>query len=158
MLHVSKPAESNASPDASLDFCLRLTRACAILVRRLDNGLGTVHGLSFNDFIVLYHLRHAPGERLRRIDLAERLGLTASGVTRTLLPLEKLGLVARLSDPRDARVAFAILTKAGATLFEHALVSAHAISKETTQLAAADEIEATARLLGQLAGFNASTS
>lgn len=33
------------------------------------------------------------------------MGLTASGVTRTLLPLEKIGLVGRESDPRDARSA-----------------------------------------------------
>ncbi len=39
--------------------------------------------------MTLYYLERAPGGRLRRVDLAERLGLTASGVTRSLLPLEK---------------------------------------------------------------------
>jgi hypothetical protein len=89
-------------PSPGLDFCLRLTRAYATLTRRLDNVLSGLHGLSFGDFMILYHLGRAPGKRLRRIDLAERLGLTASGVTRSLLPLEKLGLVTRQPDPRDA--------------------------------------------------------
>jgi hypothetical protein len=34
-------------PSPSLEFCLRLTRAYATLTRRLDNALGSVHGLSF---------------------------------------------------------------------------------------------------------------
>ena len=55
----------------------------------------------------------APGGRLRRVDLAERQGLTASGVTRSLLPLEKTGLVGRQPDPRDARVGYAVITAAG---------------------------------------------
>jgi len=93
----------------SLDFCIRLTRAQSATVRRLDNVL-SIHGLSFNDFLILYYLEKAPESKLRRIDLAERLGVTASGVTRSLLPLEKLGQVARQQDPRDARVGYAVLT------------------------------------------------
>jgi hypothetical protein len=74
---------------ASLEFTLRLARAQATLVRRLDQVLGGYHGISFNDFMLLHYLNRAPGGRLRRVDLAERLALTASGVTRSLLPLEK---------------------------------------------------------------------
>jgi hypothetical protein len=84
--------------EGRLEFCLRLTRAHATLTRRLDNALSGVHGLSFGDFMILHHLGRAPGLRLRRIDLAERLDLTPSGVTRSLLPLEKLGLVGRQPD------------------------------------------------------------
>src|SRR6476661_7172096 len=87
---------------STTDFCLRLARATAVLVRRFDNSLGSQHGISFSDFQLLNHLSRAPGGRLRRVDLAERVGLTASGVTRTLLPLEKIGLVTREPDPRDA--------------------------------------------------------
>ena len=64
--------------EGRLEFCLRLTRAYATLTRRLDNSLSGLHGLSFGDFMILYHLARAPGSRLRRIDLAERLGLTLS--------------------------------------------------------------------------------
>jgi DNA-binding MarR family transcriptional regulator len=53
---------------------------------------------------------------LRRVDLAAAVGLSPSGVTRALAPLERRGLVARQPNPRDARVAFASLTDAGRVL------------------------------------------
>ena len=64
------------------DFCLRLARANAVLVRRFDNALGSHHGISFSDFQLLNHLARAPGGKLRRVDLAERVGfavVTAAG-------------------------------------------------------------------------------
>ena len=146
------------APNASLEFCLRLTRAYATLTRRLDNALSSVHGLSFGDFMILYYLGRAPGKRLRRVDLAERLGLTASGVTRTLLPLEKLGLVARQPDPRDARVGYALLSDAGQQLLDYALVSVQAIAQEATQTLSADQLDAQSALLGQLAGIHLGNS
>lgn len=127
-----------------------------MLTRRLDNALGNLHGLSFSDFMVLYHLQRAPGTRLRRVDLAERLGLTASGVTRTLLPLEKLGLIDRQPDPRDARVGYASITEAGQRLLANALVSVESLSQEATQAVPGDQIDAFSVLLGQLAGINLS--
>ena len=122
------------------------------MTRRLDNALSSLHGLSFGDFTILYHLSRAPANRLRRVDLAERLGLTASGVTRTLLPLEKLGLVKREPDARDARVAYAAVTKAGLKLLEHALVSAVQVSDEWMQSAPTVQIGEFAALLGKLGG------
>jgi len=141
-----------------MEFCMRLTRAYATLTRRLDNALSNVHGLSFGDFMILYHLERAPGSRLRRIDLAERLGVTASGVTRSLLPLEKLGLVARQPDPRDARVGYALLTEAGQQLLQYALVSVQPIAQEALQQVPTDQVEALSMLLGQLAGVNLSNT
>ena len=151
---------STPSPDAtpSLEFCLRLTRAYATLTRRLDSALGSVHGLSFGDFMILYHLDRAPGKRLRRIDLAERLGLTASGVTRSLLPLEKLWLVERQPDPRDARVGYALLTDTGQQLLTYALVTVGPIAREATQSMSADQVDALSAVLGQLAGINLSNT
>lgn len=114
----------------SLDFCLRLASAHAALVRRFDGRLGALHGLSFGDFLVLLHLGRAPGGKLRRVDLAAQLGLTASAVTRTLIPLEKIGLVTRQPDARDARVGYAVLTRSGRRLLEEASESAELISQE----------------------------
>jgi len=148
----------DADTSPSLDFCLRLTRAYATLTRRLDNALSSVHGLSFGDFMILYHLGRAPGKRLRRIDLAERLGLTASGVTRSLLPLEKVGLVGRQPDPRDARVGYASLTDAGAQLLAHAQVSVEPISQEATRAVPPEEMEKLLALMGQLAGMHLANS
>ncbi len=151
------PATPTA-PSDSLEFCLRLNRAYATLTRRLDNALSNVHGLSFGDFMILYYLDRAPASRLRRIDLAERLGLTASGVTRSLLPLEKLGLVARQPDPRDARVGYALITEAGQQLLQYALASVEPIAQEATRMVSAEEMGALSALLGQLAGINLSNT
>lgn len=142
----------------STDFCLRLARANAFLVRRLDNALGSQHGISFSDYQVLYHLSRAPGQRLRRIDLAERLALSASGVTRTLLPLEKIGLVTRLPDPRDARVGFAAITAAGQELAGNASTLADRISAELLGDFPADQLAMLSALLGQIAGINLTNS
>lgn len=159
MITKSRPADSiDVVPSASLEFCLRLTRAYAVLTRRLDNALGNLHGLSFSDFMVLYHLQRASANRLRRVDLADRLGLTASGVTRTLLPLEKLGLVARQPDPRDARVGYASITPAGQALLANALVSAESISQEATKDIAGPTIDTSSLLLAQLAGIHLSNA
>jgi len=152
----SSTIEQEAISSPSLAFCLRLARAYAVLTRRLDNGLSSVHGLSFGDFMVLYHLQRAPGSRLRRIDLADRLGLTPSGVTRTLLPLEKLGLVARQPDPRDARVGYAGITEAGQALLANALITVELLAGEATQRMAGDQVESFSAMLGQIAGINLS--
>ena len=151
-------AANGRSADAGLEFCIRLSRAYATLTRRLDNVLSGLHGLSFADFMILYYLERAPGGRLRRVDLAERLGLTASGVTRGLLPLEKLGLVSRQPDPRDARVGYATLTDSGHQLLDYAVTTVRTVAQETTELVPAEQIEVVSALLGRLAGMNSSNS
>lgn len=150
------PRTTSAPKDTvtSLEFCLRLTRANAVMTNRLDRTLSSLHGLSFGDFMVLYHLSRAPEVRLRRIDLAHRMELTASGVTRTVLPLEKRGLVSRQEDPRDARIAFACLTKAGQRLLADAHTSAEQICQELTQAVPSGGMDAIASILGKLAGIN----
>ncbi|MCC7598111.1 winged helix-turn-helix transcriptional regulator [Janthinobacterium sp. FW305-129] len=141
-------------PDGAvaLDFCLRLARAQAVLVRRFDSILGNLHGLSFSDYQLLYHLQRAPGGRLRRIDLAERLALTASGITRSLLPLEKIGLVARQADARDARVGYAVITEAGQALLIHADATAQALGQELLGSASAEQLAPLSQLLASIAG------
>lgn len=139
-------------PSVPTDFCLHLARAHALLIRRFDSALGSHHGISFGDYQVLNHLARAPGGRLRRVDLAERLGLTASGVTRTLLPLEKIGLVTRETDPRDARVGFAAVTPAGEELLLNASVTADQVSAELLKAIDPDQLAGMTDLLGQLPG------
>ena len=147
-----------ASTDAALEFCIRLSRAQAIVTRRLDNVLSGLHGLSFADFMILFYLDRAPGAKLRRVDLAERLGLTASGVTRSLLPLEKLGLVSRQSDLRDARVGYATLTDSGRQLLSYAVTSVRTSAQDLTEPVPADRIDSMSALLARLAGMNSSNS
>lgn len=140
------------------DFCLRLARANAVLIRRFDNALGSHHGISFSDFQLLNHLARAPGGKLRRVDLAERVGLTASGVTRTLLPLEKIGLVSREADPRDARVGFAVITATGHELVQNATDVVDLVSREAIRSLAPQQVAAMAAVLGGIAGMNPTNS
>jgi DNA-binding MarR family transcriptional regulator len=102
-----------STPTDALDLCIRLTQAQNAVARRLDRALSAHHGLSFGDYLLLRHLGEAPGGRMRRMDLAAAVGLTPSGVTRALAPLERIGLVAREANPRDARVALTSLTGTG---------------------------------------------
>jgi DNA-binding MarR family transcriptional regulator len=136
----------------STAFCLRLSRAWATLSRRLDSALGSHHGISFADYQLLLALQRAPGGRLRRIDLADQLGLSASGVTRSLLPLEKIGLITRQSDPRDARVGYASVTATGSELVTNATVVVDNVSRNALGGPARAQLEATSALLAQLAG------
>ncbi|MGI4717701.1 MAG: MarR family winged helix-turn-helix transcriptional regulator [Janthinobacterium lividum] len=154
---MTDPNHVTDAPEAPFDsptseFCLRMARAWAALSRRLDSALGGHHGISFADYQLLLNLLRAPGGRLRRVDLAEKLGLTASGVTRSLLPLEKIGLVDRQSDPRDARVGYAIITAAGSELVTNASVVVHNVSRNLLGAPSRAQIESTSSLLAQLAG------
>ena len=107
-----------------LSFVLDLALARTLVTRDVDNTLGAHHGLGLNDFALLLELRSAPEGKMRRVELANRLGVTTSGVARQLGPLERRGIVARESNPADARLALVVLPKAGAELFEQALVTA----------------------------------
>ncbi|MFJ5901727.1 MarR family winged helix-turn-helix transcriptional regulator [Streptomyces sp. NPDC093064] len=114
----------------ALDASLRLVRAQTALVKRFDASLGGLHGVSLADFTMLLRLGQAPGGRMRRVDLAEALGLTASGVTRGLAPLERIGLVTRETDARDGRVAYAALTDTGRARLTDMLSTAEQIAAE----------------------------
>lgn len=93
-----------------------LLRAHALIQERFAGELGSVHGLALSEALLLMHLEKAPLRRLTRVDLAKRLHASPSTVTRMAAPMEKIGLVDRQSDPRDARLAYVTLTEAGLTL------------------------------------------
>jgi DNA-binding MarR family transcriptional regulator len=114
--------------DALATF-LGIRRTVALWETRVDAELGAVHGLGLSDFAALHHLAEAPGGRLRRVDLARRLALTPSGVTRLLGPLERRGIVTRVEDGSDARATFAALTRAGKSLAKDATASVTAIAE-----------------------------
>jgi DNA-binding MarR family transcriptional regulator len=96
-----------------LDAWVRFLRAHAALTRELSAELVAEHGLTINDYEVLLHLARAPEKRMRRVDLADRILLTASGITRLLEGLESSGLVERVQCSDDRRVVYARLTEAG---------------------------------------------
>jgi DNA-binding MarR family transcriptional regulator len=100
-----------------------LLRAHASATRRLNALLTADHGLTLSDYEVLLRLARAPDRRMRRVDLAEQVLLTASGITRLLDGLERAGLVERGSCETDRRVVYAVLTEAGLTKVREASAS-----------------------------------
>jgi DNA-binding MarR family transcriptional regulator len=149
-LHTQPSVEGVPAPIAAWT---RLLRAHASTTRLLSAELHTRHGLTLNDYEALGVLARAEGRRLRRVDLARRLLLTPSGVTRLLEGLEAAGLVARASCRDDLRVAYAELTDAGAE--KHAAAScAHvrAIEALLGERFSEEETELLAELLGRFPG------
>ncbi len=95
----------------------------AIISKQLDNSLGAIHGIGLTEYMVLLNLMKAPNHVLRRIDIAGALARTASGITRMLMPMEKIGLVKKETNNRDARVSLVKITPAGEELFKNASVT-----------------------------------
>ena len=111
------------------------------------------HGLTINDYEALLHLSQAEDGRLRRVDLAGELLLTASGVTRLLDGLESAGLVERAHCTGDRRVVYAVLTESGRTKLREASVSHVAGVRAFFEARySGEELEQLAGLLGRLPG------
>ena len=67
---------------------------------------------------------------MRRIELAESVGLTASGVTRLLLPMEKIRLIEKERNPRDARVSLVKLSATGQQILSEAQLTFEHVAEE----------------------------
>lgn len=93
-----------------------LLAAASRLTRHLDTSLSNIKGISLSEYQMLAALRNQPGSASTRVDLARMVGLTPSGVTRALKPMEKMGVVETIKDGRDARKSLARLTAAGVEL------------------------------------------
>lgn len=88
-------------------------RAHATIVRRLEAELLQEHDLPLASYDVLVQLSEAPGRGLRMTELADRVLLSRSGLTRLVDRLVREGLVTREAAPEDARGTLAVLTDAG---------------------------------------------
>jgi DNA-binding MarR family transcriptional regulator len=130
---------------------LRFLRAHAAITRELSSRLEALHELTLSDFDVLVQLYYAEGRRMRRIDIARSVLLTASGITRLLDGLESCGLVAKERCASDARVTYAVLTEAGVRKIEEARESHNADIEELFgSRFAPEEREQLTELLGRL--------
>lgn len=101
------------SEQVSAQAFVALLRAYAAATRKLSAELSADHDLTLSDYEVLLRLWRAPDRRMRRVDLAEQVLLTASGITRLLDGLERSGFVERASCSTDRRVVYAVLTDDG---------------------------------------------
>jgi DNA-binding MarR family transcriptional regulator len=71
------------------------------------------HDLTLGEYEVLAFLSEAPERAMRMTDLAHRLRLSPSGLTRRLDGLVRAGYVERRSCPSDRRVMYAALADPG---------------------------------------------
>ena len=128
-------------------------RAHGVLRRALELEVLTPRGLTTKDFEALMHLARADDNRLRRIDLAEALMLTPSGVTRLLDGLQAAGLVENKHCDDDARVTWAKLTAEGNETLECVGVQHTRVLQSIFQGALdEDEVSQLSELLGRLPG------
>ncbi len=134
----------------AINTILNIVKVQSVITKKFD-GL-SLHGLSLTDFMILHILSQVPGNRLRRIDLAESTGLTASGITRIISPMEKMGLVVKEHNDRDARVSYVKLTAAGDRTLKEATVTAEHIANKLLDGMAVTDLLIFAAQLKSLGG------
>jgi DNA-binding MarR family transcriptional regulator len=138
-----------------------LVEVSADLHASLEAELMEAFGFSEGDYAVLVNLSEAPERRQRMCDLAARLHLSPSGLTRRLDGLVRSGLVAREPSAADRRVTLAVLTDAGYAALEAAaplhvdgvrrLFLAHLSRAQVRQLGSAFDELRRRRALGDAA-------
>jgi DNA-binding MarR family transcriptional regulator len=111
------------TPPQQLESWITFIRSHSAITRELSAQLQREHGLTLNDYEVLLVLSHSEDGRMRRVDLAETVLLTASGITRLLEGLERSGFVCKETCASDARVSYAKLTGDGRQKLSEAAVT-----------------------------------
>lgn len=127
--------------------------AHAAMTRAFNAELQANHGMTVMDFEALRRLDRSDDGSMRRVDLAQAVGLTPSGITRLLDGLEKAGLVGRRVCDSDGRVSYAVITETGrvalARAAEEHLAALMALLDERYS---GDEVATLAALLARLPG------
>jgi DNA-binding MarR family transcriptional regulator len=139
------------APTRRLEAWVSFLRAHAAITRALNADLLNQHGLTLNDYEVLLHLSRSEHGMMRRVDLAESILLTASGITRLLDGLERAGYVEKASCSEDARVSYAKVTESGrAKLREAGETHLAGIDELFIGRFSKGELSSLAELLGRL--------
>lgn len=126
-------------------------RAHAGVMRELERELVAEAGLPLGWYDVLLTLAEAPGRRLRMAELADRVLLSRSGVTRLVDRLQAEGLVRREPSPHDARGTYTVLTADGlARLRRAAPVHLAGIRRHWLARFSDDELRTLGELLERL--------
>lgn len=145
------PSQLLSEQSIGVEAFVALVKANATVTRQLNAQLVADHGLTVSDYEALLRLARAPERRLRRVDLAQQVLLTPSGVTRLLDGLEQQGWVDRASCAEDRRVVYAVLTEAGlAKLGEARATHVAQIEEHFARRLGREELGALVELLGKL--------
>ena len=123
------------------------------MTRAFNASLLAEHGLTVNDFEVLRRLSLEAEGRMRRVDLAQVVSLTPSGITRLLDGLERAGLVSKDVCTEDAPVTYARITPRGHQTLR-AAAECHIVALEAifAERYSTEELEVLGELLGRLPG------
>ncbi|WP_343594890.1 MarR family transcriptional regulator [Acinetobacter sp.] len=132
-----------------IDLILDQHLVGSLLSKKIDLAL-SVHGINLTEFILMHHLSFALDVGLNRISLANKVALTASGITRVLQPMEKIGLIEKATNPRDARQSFVVLTQSGRTLLDNATTTVKQTIDSIFSLLDENEIQNLKLLLSKL--------
>lgn len=114
------PVSTEPLTDLELDAWRGMLAVHSATLASLDAELEREHGLPLTSYEVLLHLADAEGGSLRMGELAERLFLSRSGLTRLIDRLVKAGLVERAVCESDRRGFYATLTPEGKRVFAEA--------------------------------------
>ena len=114
------PATLRAS-DWRIGVWRTFLRAHAHAIRELERELPNETGMPLGWYDVLLTLAEAPDRRLRMAELADRVLLSRSGLTRLIDRLQAEGLVRREPSPDDARGTFTVLTADGVARLREAV-------------------------------------
>jgi len=133
----------------SVRFFIDLGKTQSILSHRFDRGLS---GIGFSEFLLLFYLSRAEDQKMRRVDLAAKIGMTPSGVTRLLLPMEKIGLVRSGPAKKDARVRFVLLAPGGKQKLSEAIERLEIFAQDIIPSAIKKDIEALSATLTEIGG------
>lgn len=140
----SSPAPS--ASDWRIGVWRAFLRAHATVLRQLEEELAAA-GMPLNWYDVLLQLAEAPHHQLRMAELADRVLLSRSGLTRLVDRLQAEGYVRRQRSTDDARGTFTVLTAEGrAALRAAAPVHLAGIARHWLARYSDDEL----RLLGEL--------
>ena len=149
------PQTTTIEAPAEATTFVRILRAHGTLRRGLEARLLADHSLTITDYEALLVLSDAEEGAMRRVDLADRLLLSPSGVTRLLDGLQRLGVVGNGECAADKRVTYAVITPAGRELLSCATEAHHAALRELIGAhLSADELATLTELLGRLPGVD----
>lgn len=137
----------NHSPSNA--FVIQNALFTAKMGKEIGNSLAA-HGISFNEFLIIDYLYRAGNKAVQRIELADQLGLSASGITRLIAPMEKIHLVQKVANERDARQSLVTLTETGHQVYNDALLSFTEATESLTALLSDTQKSKNAEILQKI--------
>lgn len=154
MTTLARPVTKRRLSPAELRAWRAFLRSHATVSRSLERALEG-SDLTLAGYGVLVVLSEAPEQRLRLHEIAERIGLTKSGLTRLIDRLEVRGYVERHACELDRRGQYAVVTAAGRRAFRRA-APAHlgAIAAQFADHLTAPELNTLTRTLERVALAN----